>query len=727
MAPVTNSTGLDTGGLACTTPACLGLAADIFFNLAANYTEIDPCTDFDKLACDGFRRKSVPSAGSGQASTFNSDSVQALLKNILENPYPSGPATGFISESLSADQVAVDRDNFKLTTDAYNACLNYTAVEAAGLAPLIAVLDLIEEAFPKKKPEDLITKDDNLGKVLLLFTQHSIPTFELIQPSWDEANSVSIFPVNRTIIRVLPAGGSPLTPDTPDETVDKYLAIQASVLRAVHPANLTEEAAAKLASGVTKFEIDAANLGEFDDSKDGKYQPYKTFTLEQVTSVAPELGHDFVIKSMAPPGYTPTDLVFSPGYFGNLSVLLSNTTADTLKGFFIWKAVRTLAGYVEAEVMEPLVDIRGTLLGLDPNLVGRAPRWKRCVSHVEEGASWIELSNGLGWILGRFFVDKAYSKAARELTTNLMSNIQTEFITRLADREWLSAGVKKIAEEKVRAITKKIGYPDVGPNTVDPKDIAKHYSDFKVSDSYFNNTVSAALWFTGKLWSQLGTPTDKGIWLFSPSVVNAFYFPEFNDIFIQAGIQQQPLYDVDYPSYINYGGMGAVLGHELTHGFDDQGHNYGPDGSFTNWFDESSEKAFQERAQCFAKQYDEFAVTAPNGTLVHVEGNFTLGENIADSGGLTTSYAAWKRQQASGTTQDYNLPGLGNFTHDQLFFIKYAQSWCDVSSARGFDVWLIKNDPHSPGFARIKGPLDNSKEFKTAFNCPVKEPRCELW
>ncbi|WQF79069.1 Putative peptidase M13, metallopeptidase, catalytic domain superfamily, peptidase M13, domain 2 [Colletotrichum destructivum] len=716
MAP---TAALDSASLLCITPACLSLAADILFNLAPNHTEFDPCTDFEKVACGGFQAKSAPTGGSAYAGTFNSDSVRAVLKHILEEPYPSESGVGFITESLSDDQITIDKANFKLMTDAYDACMNYTAVEAAGLEPLIQLVDLIVEAFPSKSPNDLITKDDDLGKVLLIFAQHSIPTFEIILPQWDDTNP------NRTIITVLPAGGSLLSFDEDDDTLAKYLAIQASVLQAIHPANLTAIEASDLALKITEFEENAGSL--INDSKDNPTSPRKRFTLDEVISVAPELGHDFIIKNLSPPDYVPEVLNFAPGYFGNLSALLANTTADTLQGYFVWRAATAFSSIVEADVTEKLNDLKSTFQGEDPNMIGRRPRWRQCVSHIENGVDWIELSNGLGWILGRFFVDRAYTKEARELTTALLATIKTEFVTRLADKDWLSAEVKETAEEKVRTITDKIGYPDKSPETTNPQDLANYYSDLRIGDSYFNNTVETAAWFTSKLWLWLDEPTDKAIWIFSPSIVNAFYFPEFNDIFIQAGIQQQPLYDVGYPSYINYGGMGTILGHELTHGFDNQGHNYAPDGALTNWFDESSEDAFSDRAECFAKQYSEFSVASPNGTRVYVNGNATLGENIADAGGVANSFAAWKRQQADGKTNDCDLPGLGGFTHEQLFFVKYAQNWCQISDSRALDVWLINNDPHAPGPARIKGPLDNSEDFKKAFNCPVKEPRCELW
>lgn len=393
----------------------------------------------------------------------------------------------------------------------------------------------------------------------------------------------------------------------------------------------------------------------------------------------------------------------------------------------MWKATTTLSPYVQADVTDRLNDMKATLRGLDPVAVGKQPRWEQCVSYVDDGPAWTSFPAGLGWILSRFFLDKAYSREARELTTSLVGSIQSSFIARLGEKDWLSTAVKKVAEEKVNAISKKIGYPDSSPETINPKSLADHYKGATINSSYFENTISLAALSTTRVWSYLSRPADKAVWLTTPAQVNAYYFAPFNDMVILAGIQQKPLYAVGYPSYLNYGALGSVLGHELTHGFDIIGHYYAPNGSLANWWDDSSTKAFQERTKCFVNQYQNFTLLAPNGTMVPVKGNFTLGENIADAGGVATSYAAWKRAQADGKVQDFDLPGLEKFSHDQLFFVQWAQSWCDVSATRAYDIYQLNNDVHAPAFARIRGPLDNSREFRRAFNCPVQKPTCELW
>ncbi|OHE98142.1 peptidase family M13 [Colletotrichum orchidophilum] len=745
MAPLSAAAA---GSSLCTTPICLEIASNILLSLAPNYTEIDPCTDFDKYACSGWKASHAPEAGQGKTSSLGvvGSDVYVVLKNILEGSYPTGPEAGFITKSLSKEQVGVDRDNFQLIVETYNACLNDTAVKAAGLGPLINLVNRITEAFPvadsTEDRERKISKNDakNMGKTLLLFGQLGISTFETITVDFDDQNP------NKTLIYVVP-GGSPLLTGSVaknNDTVAEYERIMTAVLQAVHPGKLDVMKAQRLALAVTKFEKDATALQATDDSKtnasvskvhlprvvpefDTLQSPARKFKLAEVTSVAPELGHDFVINNLIPADYTPDQLVFSPAYFGNLSQLLSNSTVETVQGFFIWKAVSTFSGFVEADVTERLNDMKYKLRATDPELVGKPPRWQRCVGHVDEGISWSGLPAGLGWILSRFYLDKAYSNEARDLAVNMMGTIQQAFISRLGEKDWLTSEVKKEAEVKVKAISRKIGYPDVSPDTKNPRKLADYYSGLKLTNSYFNNAVAFATFSSKSSWALLGKPTDRNIWLQTPSTTNAYYSPTFNDIVINAGIQQKPLYNVAYPSYINYGALGAVLGHELTHGFDNSGHNYAANGSLANWWDEQSLKAFSNRTKCFADQYQKFTVIAPNGTDVPVKGNFTLGENIADAGGVATSYTAWKKLQADQKAQDFDLPGLPGFSHDQLFFLKWAQTWCEVSSSREYDVFLLGADVHSPGFARIKGPLDNSKDFRSVFNCPQRQPTCELW
>ncbi|OLN86006.1 Endothelin-converting enzyme 1-like protein 2 [Colletotrichum chlorophyti] len=700
----------------CTTTACIEIASNILLSLALNYTMIDPCTDFRRLACAGWDAKHTAEAGQGRAAFLGDiyNSAWATSKDILEGPYPTGSDAGFLTKSLSQEEAGFDKDNFNLIVKTYNACMNSTAVKAAGLRPLLDFIDRIVDTFPVAHQtgdkERMISEADapKIGKTLLLFNQHGITTFETIDVGVDDQN---------TPLLVGPQAQN-------NQIVKEYLRIMAAVLQQLHPGSLGLSDAQRLALTITEFEKGAADLQAMNDIGAGDASRVRKFKLEEVTGVAPELDHDYILKNLIPDNYEPSTLVFSPAYFGNLSRLLQNSTLETIQGFFIWKAASTFSGLVESEVMEQLNSMKEKLRGNDLALSGKVPRWQVCVRHVDEGVSRSILPVGLGWILGRFYADKAYSNETRKLTANMLGTIQQAFKTRLKDKDWLTLEVRKIAQEKVDAIVAEIGYPTW---STDPQKVAEYFSTLNIGNTYFENALALATFSSKMMWAQLSRPIERNTWPLTPLTLNAGYEPTSNAIFVTTSIQQQPFYNVEYPSYINYGGLGSILGHEVTHGLDNLGHRYAANGSLVDWWDEQSLQGFENRTNCFIDQYKKSFVTAPDGTQVHIRANASLGENIADAGGVATSYAAWKKLQADDNAQDFDLPGLEGFSHDQLFFVKWAQTHCEKSASKEHSIYLVYRDEHPPAFARILGSLDNSREFRSAFNCPQKQPTCELW
>jgi len=208
--------------------------------------------------------------------------------------------------------------------------------------------------------------------------------------------------------------------------------------------------------------------------------------------------------------------------------------------------------------------------------------------------------------------------------------------------------------------------------------------------------------------------------------VNAYYNPPLNEIVFPAGILQMPFFSGELPEYVSYGAFGATAGHELTHGFDDNGAKYDDEGRYRDWWDNSTTIRFQNKTQCFVKQYEQYWVEGLDGEKVPLNGKLTLGENIADSGGLNAAYRAWKKRESSPTAVNSQLPGLEKFTNDQLFFISYGNSWCEKARKEAL-LQQVYSDPHAPADKRVIGPVDNSEEFKKAFNCPVKKATCDLW
>ncbi|KAI7766954.1 hypothetical protein LZL87_013566 [Fusarium oxysporum] len=257
---------------------------------------------------------------------------------------------------------------------------------------------------------------------------------------------------------------------------------------------------------------------------------------------------------------------------------------------------------------------------------------------------------------------------------------------------------------------KIIGLPTL-PDAVDPIALREYYSDVQIQPSLALNALSFA--------------KSKGPICLEHSNRQCLPRPHSEPIVLFAGFQQFPIYDVEFPSYLLYGGMGSVVGHEITHGFDNTGRNFDKTGNAAEWWDKKSIEAFEEKTKCFVEQYNNFTIREPNGTNVHVNGSLTLDENIADAGGVSSGYEAWKKWE-SKKGKAKNLPGMQSFTHEQSFFIKWGQTWCSNITPK-LALTLLEEDVHSPAPARVLLLLKNTVGFNRAFNCPNKEPICELW
>jgi endothelin-converting enzyme len=273
-------------------------------------------------------------------------------------------------------------------------------------------------------------------------------------------------------------------------------------------------------------------------------------------------------------------------------------------------------------------------------------------------------------------------------------------------------------------IVQKIGYQTQNPNIQNPQDLDQHYAKLSVGDNHFENTLASFEFGYKKLWNFLLKPTDRDLWSMTAIEVNAYYNPAGNEIAFPAGIMQPPSFSGVLPEYVSYGGFGTVVGHELTHAFDNTGAQFDEIGRYRNWWDNSTTVRFEGKTTCFVKQYSEYFVEGLQGEKVFVNGKLTLGENIADSGGLNAAFKAWKKREKNAFNP--TLPGLEKFSNDQLFFLSFGNSWCSKKRKEAL-LEQVYTNPHSPSDNRILGPVANSVEFKKAFNCPVKEPTCELW
>lgn len=272
-------------------------------------------------------------------------------------------------------------------------------------------------------------------------------------------------------------------------------------------------------------------------------------------------------------------------------------------------------------------------------------------------------------------MNRAFSKEAKELGDQIILDIKDEFSKKLNHSEWMTESVRQLAIEKVHLIRQKIGYPTKSPDITSAEDLQKYYSHVNISSAtFFANRLSVVKDDIRQSWSQAGKPVDKDEWGMSAQTVNAYYNPPGNEIVFPAGIMQAPVfYDPSIPRYLSYGAFGAVAGHELSHAFDSSGRSYDQNGVFKDWWDNSTIQAFKDKTKCFVEQYHNYSIPTKNGRLP-INGKLTLGENIADAGGLTAAYQSWKRRD--NEKADLCLPGLGDFTKEQVFFLAYGMTWC---------------------------------------------------
>ena len=396
----------------------------------------------------------------------------------------------------------------------------------------------------------------------------------------------------------------------------------------------------------------------------------------------------------------PNQLPFIKG----MDALVGGLTSEEIRDYLIFKQINTASSYLSDDFVQARFDFYGKVLSGQQEL---KPRWKRSLS-VTDGA--------LGEALGEMYVAKYFPPEAKERMLKLVENLRISLGEHIDSLEWMSAETKAKAKEKLAAFYVKIGYPDKWRDysglTIDPK------------KSYWDNVREAAVFESDYMLSDVNKPVDKTRWLMSPQTVNAYYNPTTNEICFPAGILQPPFFYMDADDAVNYGGIGVVIGHEMTHGFDDQGRQYDKDGNLKDWWTAEDAKQFNLRADKLADQYSSIIVL----DTVHANGRFTLGENIADHGGLRVSYTAFKN-----ATKGQDLKPIDGFTPDQRFYLAYAGLW--AQNIRDEEILrLTKIDPHSLGKWRVNAALRNLESFFQAFGITEKdsmymkpEDRVTIW
>jgi putative endopeptidase len=646
-------------------------------------TSVDPCVNFYQYACGGWLKQNpIPSDESSYGrGTELDDQNQLVLKSILEKA-----AAGGSERSANEQKIG----------DYYATCIDVNAVNQAGLKSLQPTLDRIDALKSKNDLPELAAYLDSIG----------VSTFFSFTSDQDLKDATQQIAEFDQVELGLPEKGYY------DRTDEKSVKLRAQyrdhIIRTFELLGKPHAQAVKDADTVLKIETELAKHSLTNVERRDPQALYHKMTLAKFESTAPDFAFTRYLHALNAPSVDSMNVAV-PGFFTGLNQVLATTDLNSLKAYLRWAVIRQTPGTALPQALdEESFNFYSKILEGQPE---QRPRWKRCVRSTDRA---------LGEALGQVYVAERFSPEDKQRTLALTQDIESAMSRDIDQLEWMSPETKTRAKEKLHSVANKIGYPDKW----------RDYSSLHVErGDALGNVERAASFEAHREINKIGKPVDRGEWGMTPPTVNAYYNPQMNDINFPAGILQPPYFDPRQDDAVNYGDAGGVIGHELTHGFDDEGRQFDGQGNLKEWWTPTDGKQFTERADCVVKEYDGFVAVDD----LHVNGKLTLGENIADLGGLKLAFLAYlDHAQRAGI--DFTKKGdaeYGELTPQQQFFVAYGQGWCQNN--RPEDLRLrVQTDPHSPEEFRVNGVVVNLPEFQKAFGCKTGAPmapakRCAIW
>jgi endothelin-converting enzyme/putative endopeptidase len=647
----------------------------VVFDAASMDPKADPCVDFYQYACGGWIGKNPVPADRASWSTFSQlgERNQLVLRDLLEKAAVPAPDRSAVEQKIG---------------DYYASCMDEAAIEARGLAPLQADLERIAKL------------EDKAGLAQLLAHLHSLGIDALFRFSsnQDAKDSSRVIASASQGGMGLPSSEAYFADDPKSvEIREKYVAFLQQLLeRLGDPA---AQAAAE-ARAVMKLETALAGVALSPVERRKPENRYNLVKAEALAALAPGFDWQAYFAAVGLPDLPEVNAA-PPDYFRQVGTQIAAAPlAD-------WKAyLRTrLATELAPALPRALADLRfgffeKTLRGVQE----QPPRWERCVRAVDRD---------LGEALGQKFVEAAFGEKSRARMDDLVKALGKALEQDIRELDWMGEATEKEALAKLARMRPKVGYPkkwrDYGPLQIVRGDLLGNYQRARTFD-------------LRRRLAKIGQPVDPDEWQMTPPTVNAQYRASMNEINFPAGILQPPFFDPEADDAVNFGAIGAVIGHELTHGFDDQGRKFDAQGNLRDWWTPEDAREFETRAACVERQYSEYVAVEP----VKVNGKLTLGENIADLGGLRIAYRALQDTLAS-----QEVAKRDGFTPDQRLFLAYAQTWCGNATPEALRQMALTN-PHSPGRFRVQGVVSNLPEFQRAFGCQAGQPMvrqdvCRVW
>jgi putative endopeptidase len=636
-------------------------------------TTVDPCVDFYTYACGGWMKNNPipPDQPSWAVYSKLEDQNRLVLRDILQQAAVPSPDRNAVAQKIG---------------DYYAACMDEKAIDAAGIKPLQSALDQITAL---QSEQDIATVAASMMDDGALFEFSSDQDFKDSSQVIAEVDQGGLGLPDRDLYRLR---------DARTKKVRKEYA--AHVRRIFELLGDTPNQAENESKSVMRIETALANGSMSRVDHRDPQKVYHKMTRVDLEALSPAFQWDTYFAETGVPAVQSLN-VATPGFFKVLSKELKKESLPSWKSYLRWHLVHANALYLSAPFVDATFDFYGkTLLG-EQTL---EPRWKRCVNYVDDD---------LGEALGQAYVAQKFPPEAKQRALKMVKQIEAAMQRDIESLSWMSAQTKQQALEKLHAVANKIGYPDKW----------RDYSALEISrDDEIGNALRARAFEFHRQLAKIGKPVDRGEWSMTPATVNAYYDSQLNDVNFPAGILQPPLFDPSSDDAPNYGDTGATIGHELTHGFDDAGRQFDAKGNMRDWWTPEDARQFEKRASCLVDQYSHYTVVDD----IKVNGKLTLGENVADLGGLILAYMAWQEQ-----TKGQRLAPIDGFTPEQRFFIGYGQSWC--ANVRDEDKRMrAMSDPHSPDKYRANGVVSDMPEFQQAFHCKtdapmVRKDRCRVW
>ncbi len=622
------------------------------------------CENFYQFANGGWLKRTTIPAAYPEYGSFQElyDRNEAVLHDILESS----------AERVKSGLYTPGTGEWKVGAF-YAACMDTAAVEKLGSTPLKPDLDRIAAI---SSVEDLKRSFGELDRraALAPWSDGSTPDAR------DAANTIAgLYQGGLS----LPNSEYYTKTDTASENLrGKFRGIVAQAFELLGDAPAQAAAEAKTVLAVeTQFAKSSRTPIELRDV----VANYHRMTLAQADSLTPQFSWGAFYAALGVPKLDRID-VGQPEFFTNFDKMLTVVALGDWKTYLRWRLVNSAA----ASLSTPFVNQDFEFSKLFTGATEIRPRWKRCVSSTD---------GFLGELLGQEYVARKFTPEAKARAVAIVDNLVRELRSRIEQLRWMGPETKAQALVKLDAFNRKIGYPDKW----------RDYSKLLVgTGNYYANVVAAKQWALARDWAKIGKPTDRTEWGMTPPTVNAYENPLLNEIVFPAGILQPPFYDPKADDAVNYGAMGAVIGHEMSHAFDDQGRQYDRAGNMRDWWSKDDAARYDAEAQKIVRQFDSYTIL---DTATHVQGKLTLGENIGDFGGLTVAYAAMQR-----ALEAHPQPAIDGFTPAQRFFLGWAQVWRELDRPE-FLRFIVSSDPHPPAQWRVNGPLSNMPEFKAAWGC----------